>query len=312
MFPRAAFSEMMGWHGGRDGLVEIWNGMPFFSPLWVAHRARHLAAPRARGDVADDAAAAPRRVRQLRRVEGRAADLPPHADRHAVGVEQARAGRTTSASRPIGSASSRPGIDPHYTPGGEKSPTPLVVGGRPAGAGEAVRRAHRRAGRAEAAPSRRSRRSSWARATSARSSRRRSTPPAPRRGSACPVASTKTKKVDLYRRAWVLASASAREGWGMTVTEAAACGTPAVVSDVAGHADAVVDGADRHPAADGARRAPRRSRPCSSATPTCAHGMSAARPRARGPVHVGGDRTRHARGARGRPRSRAARRRDGR
>ena len=32
-------------------------------------------------------------------------------------------------------------------------------------------------------------------------------------------------KVDLYRRAWVLASASAREGWGMTITEAAACGT---------------------------------------------------------------------------------------
>jgi glycosyltransferase involved in cell wall biosynthesis len=46
----------------------------------------------------------------------------------------------------------------------------------------------------------------------------------------------------LYRRAWVLASASAREGWGMTVTEAAACGTPAVVSRIAGHADAVVDG----------------------------------------------------------------------
>jgi glycosyltransferase involved in cell wall biosynthesis len=49
-------------------------------------------------------------------------------------------------------------------------------------------------------------------------------------------------KVDLYRRAWVLASASAREGWGMTITEAAACATPSVVSDVAGHADAVVDG----------------------------------------------------------------------
>jgi len=40
----------------------------------------------------------------------------------------------------------------------------------------------------------------------------------------------------------VLSNASAREGWGMTVTEAAACGTPAVVTDVAGHVDAVVDG----------------------------------------------------------------------
>ena len=36
--------------------------------------------------------------------------------------------------------------------------------------------------------------------------------------------------IDLYRRAWVLVSASAREGWGMTITEAAACGTPAVVT----------------------------------------------------------------------------------
>jgi glycosyltransferase involved in cell wall biosynthesis len=48
--------------------------------------------------------------------------------------------------------------------------------------------------------------------------------------------------VDLYRRAWVVASTSLREGWGMTVTEAAACGTPAVASRISGHQDAVVDG----------------------------------------------------------------------
>jgi glycosyltransferase involved in cell wall biosynthesis len=48
--------------------------------------------------------------------------------------------------------------------------------------------------------------------------------------------------VDLYQRAWVLASASVAEGWGMTITEAAACGTPAVVTDIGGHRDAVVDG----------------------------------------------------------------------
>ena len=48
--------------------------------------------------------------------------------------------------------------------------------------------------------------------------------------------------VDLYRRAWVLASASMKEGWGMTVTEAGACGTPAVVTRIPGHDGAVVDG----------------------------------------------------------------------
>jgi glycosyltransferase involved in cell wall biosynthesis len=48
--------------------------------------------------------------------------------------------------------------------------------------------------------------------------------------------------VDWYRRAWVVASSSQREGWGMTLTEAAACGTPAVATNIAGHADAVLDG----------------------------------------------------------------------
>ena len=47
---------------------------------------------------------------------------------------------------------------------------------------------------------------------------------------------------DLYRRAWVAVSASTREGWGMTLTEAAACGTPTVATDIAGHADAVAAG----------------------------------------------------------------------
>ena len=45
------------------------------------------------------------------------------------------------------------------------------------------------------------------------------------------------------RRSWLLAmAASAVEGWNLTISEAGACGTPAVVSDVAGHRDAVDDG----------------------------------------------------------------------
>jgi len=47
--------------------------------------------------------------------------------------------------------------------------------------------------------------------------------------------------LDLYRSAWVLASTSQREGWGMTISEAGACATPAVVSRIAGHVDAVED-----------------------------------------------------------------------
>jgi glycosyltransferase involved in cell wall biosynthesis len=48
--------------------------------------------------------------------------------------------------------------------------------------------------------------------------------------------------VDLYRRAWVVASPSSREGWGMTLTEAAATGTPVVATRIAGHLDATLDG----------------------------------------------------------------------
>jgi glycosyltransferase involved in cell wall biosynthesis len=48
--------------------------------------------------------------------------------------------------------------------------------------------------------------------------------------------------IDWYRRAWVVASSSLREGWGMTLTEAGACATPSVATDITGHRDAVVEG----------------------------------------------------------------------
>jgi glycosyltransferase involved in cell wall biosynthesis len=48
--------------------------------------------------------------------------------------------------------------------------------------------------------------------------------------------------VRLYQEAWVASSTSAREGWGLSLTEAAACGTPAVATRIAGHIDAVRDG----------------------------------------------------------------------
>ena len=45
--------------------------------------------------------------------------------------------------------------------------------------------------------------------------------------------------LSLYRKAWLVASASIAEGWGMTLTEAAGCGTPSVATDIAGHRDSV-------------------------------------------------------------------------
>lgn len=45
-----------------------------------------------------------------------------------------------------------------------------------------------------------------------------------------------------YQRAWLVVSASHAEGWGMSLTEAGACATAAVATDIAGHRGAVVDG----------------------------------------------------------------------
>jgi glycosyltransferase involved in cell wall biosynthesis len=47
---------------------------------------------------------------------------------------------------------------------------------------------------------------------------------------------------DEYRRAWLVGSASLAEGWGLSLTEGAACGTPAVATDISGHRCSVVDG----------------------------------------------------------------------
>jgi glycosyltransferase involved in cell wall biosynthesis len=47
------------------------------------------------------------------------------------------------------------------------------------------------------------------------------------------------RKVELLQRMWVKVSTSAKEGWGLTVVEANACGTPVVASNVPGLRDAV-------------------------------------------------------------------------
>ena len=53
---------------------------------------------------------------------------------------------------------------------------------------------------------------------------------------------TEEEKIDLLRRAWFTVSTSLKEGWGLTVIEANACGTPSVAADVPGLRDAVREG----------------------------------------------------------------------
>ncbi|MEO0226094.1 MAG: glycosyltransferase family 4 protein, partial [candidate division WOR-3 bacterium] len=50
------------------------------------------------------------------------------------------------------------------------------------------------------------------------------------------------EKIELYQRAWLLVQPSVKEGWGLTVIEANACGTPSVAARSPGLIESVQDG----------------------------------------------------------------------
>ena len=53
---------------------------------------------------------------------------------------------------------------------------------------------------------------------------------------------SETEKVRQLQRMWVCVNPSPKEGWGLTVIEANACGVPVVAADSPGLRDSVVDG----------------------------------------------------------------------
>lgn len=241
VFPRAALSGLIGRTGPRDGLVEVWNGMPFFSPLWarsprvvVLH---HVHAEMWRMVIKPAALA---RIGEL--IEFRLAPPVYRRSRIITLSESSRAEIVELLGmRPERVEVIPPGVDDKFSPGGERSATPLVVAvgrlvpvkrfDRLIDALVELRKAHPTleaviVGEGYERPALEARiqaagAGSWLR---------------------LPGHLSDGELVDLYRRAWVLTSASAREGWGMTITEAGACGTPAVVTDIAGHRDAIVPG----------------------------------------------------------------------
>ncbi len=240
VFPGAAWEGIRMGHRPGDALVEIWNGMPFLSPLWY------------RG---------PRLV-FLHHVHAEmwGMVLPPTLARLGDTVERRIAPRFYRSSRIMTlSESSRteivemlgldadlitvapPGVDARYSPGGRRSPTPLVVAvGRlvPVKRFDALLRALAEAKRDQPE----------LRAVLIGEGYERPALEALRDelGAAewisMPGRVDDSELVSWYRQAWVVASSSQREGWGMTLTEAAACGTPAVATAIAGHADAVLNG----------------------------------------------------------------------
>jgi glycosyltransferase involved in cell wall biosynthesis len=240
VFPGAAWEGLrMGYRPG-DALVEVWNGMPFFSPLWYRGPRivfLHHVHAEMWGMVLP-----PRLARLGDAVERRVA--PPLYRRSRI-VTLSESSRREIIDmlgfRPEQISVAPPGIDPRFSVGGRRSSTPLVVAvGRLVPVkrfdvlirslakvksdhpdleaviiGEGYERPRLEALREELGAT------DWVR---------------------LPGRTSDDDLLSWYRRAWVVASSSQREGWGMTLTEAAACGTPAVATAIAGHTDAVVDG----------------------------------------------------------------------
>ena len=240
VFPGAAWEGLRMGHRPGDALVEIWNGMPFLSPLWYRGPRivfLHHVHAEMWGMVLP-----PTLARLGYATERR---LAPPLYRHSRIVTLSESSRDEIVEllglHPDRISVAPPGVDRRYTPGGHRSPVPLVLAVgrlvkvkrfddllralaevkaeqpelRAVIIGEGIERNALEALRAELGAD------DWI---------------------DMPGHIEDDELVWWYRRAWVVASSSQREGWGMTLTEAAACGTPAVATSIAGHRDAVLDG----------------------------------------------------------------------
>jgi glycosyltransferase involved in cell wall biosynthesis len=239
VFPRAAFSEMMGWHGASDGLVEIWNGMPFFSPVW-ARRPRVVWLHHVH-DTMWGMTLPPRLARLGRTVEFRVAP-PLYRGTPIVTLSESSKDEIVDKLRlrPGNITVVPPGIDPSFVPGGEKEAMPLVVA---VGRLVPVKRFDRLV---DALVTIKARHPGLRAVIVGEGYERDALERQIVAGDAAgwislPGRLDDAELLSLYRRAWILAASSAHEGWGMTITEAAACGTPAVATRIAGHVDAILD-----------------------------------------------------------------------
>ena len=243
VFPRAAVSEALRRTGPWDAFVEIWNGMPFFSPLWTIGKPSTVWLHHLHADMwLQTFAEQPMIGRAGMALEGR---IAPTLYRRTKIVTLSPSSKDELVHE-LGFAPERvdvvpPGIDARFTPGGDKAAHPLVVAvGRlvPVKRYDVLIRVLAEVKRAHPALE----------AVIASEGYERPALEALRRSLGAddwihlPGFLDDDEVVDLYRRAWVLTSTSLREGWHMGITEAAACGTPAIATDIAGHRDAVALG----------------------------------------------------------------------
>jgi glycosyltransferase involved in cell wall biosynthesis len=243
VFPRAIAAELTRRMGPSDGLVEIWNGVPWFSPLWYRGPSitilHHVHGPMW------DQIMPPPLAGAGRFLEARLAP-PCYRWRDVVTPSEAtRQELIGLGMRPDRVTAVDNGVDDFFRPADDpdavRSPTPLIVA---AGRFAPVKRFGLLLEAAAVARRRvpdlqlriigdgplRGELERWARDHDATD------------WVQLPGHISRIGLRDEYRRAWVVASASLAEGWGLTLTEAAACGVPAVASDIPAHRCSVHDG----------------------------------------------------------------------
>ncbi len=239
VFPRAAAAEATGRHGPRDALVEIWNGVPFFSPIWARgprvtwlHHVHTEMWP---------LVLPPGLARVGQFLESRLA--PPFYRRTSV-VTLSESSKVLLLERlgfrPENVHVVPPGISPMFSMGGEKSEVPSVLAvGRlmPPKAFDELIEAMVRV--REVVPA-------TLTIVGEGYARDALENQISRLGAEqwCQLLGRVDDDtlIQRYQSAWVVAASSKSEGWGMTLTEAAAVGTPAVATRIPGHVDAVTHG----------------------------------------------------------------------
>ncbi len=239
VFPRAIAAEVFGGMGRSDALVEIWNGVPWFSPVWC-RKPKITFLHHVHGPMWDQILPGPLAAFG-RTLEAR---IAPPVYRRGLTVTPSDATRAELLELGFHSdlVTAVPnGTDPRFSPGGRRSDHPsLIAVARLA----PVKRLHLlidavAAARAEVpgvtltivgdgperlaldAQVRSLGASSWVEFVGR---------------------VDQDELVDRYRRAWLVVSASLAEGWGLSLTEGAGCATPAVATDIRGHRSSVVQG----------------------------------------------------------------------
>jgi glycosyltransferase involved in cell wall biosynthesis len=237
VFPRAVGSEIARRMGSADAIVEIWNGVPWFSPVWC-RRPKITMLHHVHGPMWDQILPGPMAALG-RALETRIA--PPFYRR---GLTVTPSDATRDELLELGFDPARVvavpnGVDPTFSPGGTKTASPSIIAvGRLAPV--------KRFGLLIDAAAEARRRIPGLRLSIVGEGPLRDElqHQIDRIGAADWIELlgwvAHPELLEHYRRAWLVVSGSLAEGWGLSLTEAAACGTPAVATDINGHRSSVV------------------------------------------------------------------------